>query len=301
MKTKNKILIIIFAFLICISIFNNSFGAISLEYNSKIIVLKDINIETQSYLITYNESTKMIELIVAPEKSSIYFDKDTNYFFCADSTYKRINFNYYYCIIDENNCGGNWSTQTTRNSLKYENKTVVKKNCNIYPCFKYRELYINKLPEGISWQDNICIFYSDGSTHMVVARGAGIWITLANNGTMLRYRTNYQSKEDILLDKYKYENNKWTYVGTATETKGNQGELFYFAEDIIKTNGTLYAKGYRDFFFQLQPQEITIITEVKQIPQMIMTMIKQILPIGLIIFGMLLTILLVRLVILRMI
>lgn len=75
---------------------------------------------------------------------------------------------------------------------------------------------------------------------------------------------------------------------------GKHSEVLYATFDVYTDNT------FTDFFFQTEKVQITQIAQVGQLVEIMMKVIKMIMPIGLIIFGMLLLILLVRYVILRM-
>lgn len=300
-KINNKIIIFSIVFFIVLMSCNTVFGAIFTSYNNNTITLKDIAIESENYLIIYNPSNNMVELLIAPTDGYIGFDRGSNVYVCTDSNYNQADFKYHYCYVN-NNIGGNWSeVSTAYKSISSGEKAILKKQGKMYP-FWGGVLY-DVLPQTMTWEDNFCIFYSNGSRNLVKANNSGVWVNTNNNGSDLTFKEKYNSTERITLDKYEFNTStrKWNYVGTANQTNGHGSELVYHSNDIVnRDTGEVDYIGQKSFFFQTMKTEITQIAKVEELPKMITTILKLIIPIGLLVLSMVLMIYLIKSVISRM-
>lgn len=277
----------------------NVFASITVNTEDTSISLQDISISSSSYLMFYNSNDNIVELIVAPEDSKIYYNLLNSTFYCANSNYSSTDFNYYYCIVT-NNVGGNWSTVTTKSSFKLSNQEKIKQVGSIYPCCKDSNTFIDNLPDGVTWDDSFYISRSNGQILMVLATGDGVWVNVNGNGIGNSFRTSYDSSTPITLQTYRYLDNTWSHIGTNVGTHGYFSEAICYTDDIFNTDGTLFVSGMRSFFHQPpvteQPEmvEIPALETVEQIPETIVKTLKLIIPVGLVVLSIFFVIYLVR-------
>lgn len=132
-----------------------------------------------------------------------------------------------------------------------------------------------------------------------------------NNPPYFSYNDNNVISAFFLVNQehkmYLLSNEKWDlrFTGSVSTGVGGGGTNTEDYYNVVYSTCNIYKKGTQEVVFQPTPQlvgEVTIpeITQVEEIPQMMGKVLEMIIPIGLIIFGIGLLILLVRLVISRM-
>lgn len=167
--------------------------------------------------------------------------------------------------------------------------------------YEGKEYTLPEIPDFPSGYDNYFIFYStsfqSGATLCFFKSGTIIY----NNSNYIDFNctgsnTFYTYSLNCVLSS-STSSSRWISDGTSTQVRYSKGYGFsvYTTEDIKNSSGNVV--------FQKAPVTVgTIpkITQVEEIPQVMGEVLKVIIPIGLIIFGIGLLILLVRLVISRM-
>lgn len=322
-RNKVKILLTIFLGLFLVLLNNNVFAVTLTEVEYNGIVYKPdvspltLNTNTDSYLITINSDFDTIR-VFEPYYPDDYLVLNNTKIYSYDVSKDKLLDIYCYTSINDGSNWGAWEkdvlTSLTYNSYINVNKSNIA--CYISGLGIVGTDVISTgipLPDDIKLTDNIGIFKS-GNYYLVYTDNKDNYFVNKFSDNSNYCCTATGTQVDFIYYIYDSDTNTFTnksYVTSFKTSSWGYSYLYLYNKKVYIPNGDETVQyGVHDFFLQAPlvetPEEtqattILALETVEQIPTSMVETLKLIIPVGLVIFGILLVILLVKLVILRVI
>lgn len=280
MKFK-KILLCVLLFFFCLLIKNNVNAYVVNEGGQGKYYLQDLEFDDSGELYTsiffYSSNSNIVVCFQIQNYNTLAYDRIDNKFYLfdnSDGTKKGIT--YYKCSVSVQDgllVGGNW-LQSYGNTVSLSGYKYIGGTGKVYPSHS-NQYPITTLPEGVSWGDDLIMYYSKWNNILYLA-----YPTQFKNGVFVgdqaKYYGSIDSTDSISFSLYKYDNSTkvWTFDFNSSVTNGGTvtgnsslGKYFYNTKDILKDEDRSvvalsstkdYFKGlyeYRNFPYILNGQE----------------------------------------------
>ena len=217
---------------------------------------------SDNYILLQNTDSKNV--IVLEGVDGGYFGSDTQNIVNYNFEYKKTNFNSYVSTFS-GEAYLYWTATDVGPSFNLSGYEIIYKSKDMYPV--YNEHIIATLPEGVTWDDQIIISYSNGAYRLYKpANNIGMWIDEKNTNNYFVYRNTLTSKNETFT-RYTYNTSTHTWTGkTGTRTEGYDYEIFYVGANVFSTDGTIIRNGQRDFYAQSsKSQEDDLIYDISSL------------------------------------
>lgn len=325
MKIKNKLLLLFVAVLFIFFLFNiNNCFAVTLtqvEYNGVTykpnVTPLTLQTKTNSYLVTINSDLDTIR-VFEPYSSGDYLVLNGTKIYSYNVSSNSLGDLYCYTTTYSNSSWSSWE-KTSLTSITYNSYINVNKNniaCYIEGLGIVGTDVISSgipLPDDIKLTDNIGIFncrdfylvYTDNKENYFVNKFSDQSNYCCTSAGTQVYFTYYIYDSDTRTFTNK------AYVKSFTTSSWGYSYLYLYNKKVYIPNGAEATQHGVGDFFQITPlmeipevetpeMETPILETVEQIPEVMIQTAKIVIPVGLVIFGILLIISLIKLVILRM-
>lgn len=211
---------------------------------------------SRNYILLKNTTSKDVLLLVGLEDG--YFGSDMKNVLNYNFSYQTTNFNPYVSTFD-GTAYSYWTATAGTPSFSLSEYEIVYKSKSMYPVspsWETGHIFVT-LPEGVSWDDQIIITYSNGAYRLFQpTNNIGIWVDANNTNCDFVYRDTLTSVDNqIYCYTYDTITRTWT-KGISERTHGNPNEIFYVGSDVFFSSGAVERTGQRDFYVQSEkPQE----------------------------------------------
>ena len=211
---------------------------------------------SKNYILLKNTASKDVVLLVGLEDG--YFGSDMKNVLNYNFSYQTTSFNPYVSKFDGTSYSY-WVATPGTASFSLSGYEIVYKSRPMYPVspsWETEHIFVT-LPEGVSWDDQIIITYSNGAYRLFQpTNNIGIWVDVNNTNCDFVYRDTLTSVDnEIYCYTYDTTTRTWT-KGTSERTHGNPNEIFYVGSDVFLSSGAVERRGQRDFYEQSEkPQE----------------------------------------------